>query len=350
MDTFTHALSGALLARAAAPSRPHPDQLSPRARMAAGFAAAAAPDIDFALRLVDTLAYLNWHQGVTHSLVLMPAWAWLLAHLFSAATRRRHSWRAFFAPALLGVAIHISGDLITAYGTMLFAPFSTQRYALPIAFVIDPHLTVITAAGAAAAVLLAQRRYPAVVALIVLAGYVGFQAALQQRAVNVGLAYAAERGINGAEVHALPQPLTPFNRKILVGDREGYHEALVNLWLTRGPGEPGPEAGMLRRIAAGYQPVDAAHWMRHWRFGATPPERALAREAWQQEEFAGFRRFARFPVLDHIERDGGRVCVWFVDLRFTLPALPPSFRYGVCRAGPAEGWRLERLRGAFRID
>ncbi|HET9664036.1 MAG TPA: metal-dependent hydrolase, partial [Burkholderiales bacterium] len=83
MDTLTHALSGALLARATAPGAARPGALTPKARMAAGFAAAAFPDCDFALRLVDTLTYLNWHQGITHSLVLMPAWSWALAHLFS---------------------------------------------------------------------------------------------------------------------------------------------------------------------------------------------------------------------------------------------------------------------------
>src|SRR3970282_2929773 len=125
MDTITHALSGALLAIATAPGkspsaaermdaaqklllrfphsrhpwrsreRPpgrspsaakrmdpgaaHPDALSQRARLMAGAAAAAFPDIDFALRAIDTLTYLNLHQGVTHSLILLPVWALGLA-------------------------------------------------------------------------------------------------------------------------------------------------------------------------------------------------------------------------------------------------------------------------------
>ncbi|MGH8728304.1 MAG: metal-dependent hydrolase, partial [Burkholderiales bacterium] len=54
MDTLTHALSGALLARAtASATQAH---LAPGPRMAAGFFAAAFPDCDFALRLIDTLA------------------------------------------------------------------------------------------------------------------------------------------------------------------------------------------------------------------------------------------------------------------------------------------------------
>lgn len=350
VDTLTHALSGALLARATAPSKPSPHALPPNARMAAGFAAAAFPDCDFALRLIDTLAYLNWHQGPTHSLVLLPVWALMLAHLFSWATRRRYPWQAFLGAASLGIAIHIAGDLFTAYGTMLLAPLSYRRFSLPLTFVIDPYFTAIIAAGLAAAIVLPQRPRPAVIALIVLACYVGFQGALHHRAVKVGEVYAATHGLPGAGVHALPQPLTPFNWKIIVEHDDGYYEALVNLWRTRSPAPPGPESGMLQRIAAGYQPVSAAAWTRHGRFGETPSQQALAREAWSQEVFADYRRFAKFPALERIEPAGDRVCVWFLDLRFTLPSLPPSFRYGLCRTGAADSWRSERVRGSFWID
>lgn len=318
--------------------------------MTVGFAAGAFPDIDFGLRLIDTLTYLNWHQGITHSLALLPLWAWLLARLFSWLSNRRYPWRAFFAPALLGLAIHIAGDLLTAYGTMLAAPFSEQRFSVPLTFVIDPYFSAIIAAGFAAAMILPQQRKPAVVALAVLGCYVGLQGFLHQRATQVGEGYAQSHGLSGASVHALPQPLTPFNWKIIVSHGDVHHEALVNLWRTRSPAPPGPESGMLRRIAAGYQPVSAAAWRRHTRFGELPSQTALAREAWNQETFADYRRFAMFPAFERIETAGERVCVWFFDLRFTLPSLPPSFRYGACRMGATDSWRSERVRGSFWID
>jgi inner membrane protein len=321
-----------------------------RARMAAGFAATAFPDIDFGLRLFDTLTYLNWHQGPTHSFVLLPFWAYALAHLFAWITRGGYSWRAFFVPAALGIAIHIAGDALTAYGTMLFAPLSRGRYAYPLTFVIDPYFSAIVATGVAAALLWPQKKTTAVIALAVLAGYVGLQGALHHRASEVGEAYAKARQLAGASVHALPQPLTPFNWKIIVSHGDRYEEAFVNLWRTRKPRQTGPGDALLRRIAAGYQPVSGADWTRHSRYGETPSQIALAREAWNQEAFGDFRRFARLPALDRIEAEGGRVCVWFVDLRFTLPALSPSFRYGVCRTAAADGWRLERVHGAFWID
>ncbi|MDO8334839.1 MAG: metal-dependent hydrolase [Nitrosomonas sp.] len=151
MDPLTHALSGALLARAAArfPAQPQSERkvLPLRMQVMAGFAAAAFPDVDFALRLIDTLTYLNWHQGPTHSLILLPLWTWLLARLFSWFTSERYPWKLFALPVCLGIAIHIVGDLITSYGLMLFSPLSTERFSLPLVFVIDPWFSLIIIVG-----------------------------------------------------------------------------------------------------------------------------------------------------------------------------------------------------------
>lgn len=87
MDPVTHTLSGALLMRAVTSSHTQYAQRLPlRERIVAGSVAAAFPDSDVVLRLIDTLTYLNWHQGPTHSLVMLPFWAFLLAHLFSRFT------------------------------------------------------------------------------------------------------------------------------------------------------------------------------------------------------------------------------------------------------------------------
>jgi hypothetical protein len=48
---------------------------------------------------------------------------------------------------------------------------------------------------------------PAVIGLVVLAAYVGFQAVLQRRAVAVGDAYIAAQRLETAQGHAIPQPV-----------------------------------------------------------------------------------------------------------------------------------------------
>ena len=108
MDPLTHALSGALLARATAPSVQSSEQALPlRTRVFVGFVAATFPDLDLVLRLIDTLTYLNWHQGPTHSLVMLPVWAFLLSYLFSSLLRKQYSWKAFYWPVCMGIAIHM---------------------------------------------------------------------------------------------------------------------------------------------------------------------------------------------------------------------------------------------------
>ena len=93
------------------------------------------------LRLFDPLTYVALHRGVTHSVILLPAWALLLAWLLSLILRQRYSWRAIYSTAALGIAIHIVGDVFTAYGTMLLAPLSSHRFAIPFTFIIDPYFT-----------------------------------------------------------------------------------------------------------------------------------------------------------------------------------------------------------------
>ena len=56
-----------------------------------------------------------------------------------------------------------------------------------------------------------------------------------------------------------------------------------------------------------------------------------------------------FPVLDAVQEDAGERCAWFYDLRFSVPTLTPSFRYGMCR-GASGDWRIAHRSGAFWID
>lgn len=347
MDPLTHALSGALLARATA--RATPDALPLRRQVAAGFAAALFPDADLVLRLAGTIHYLNWHQGPTHSLLLWPLWGLLLAQLFARLDRGRR-WQAYYPVACLGIAIHIAGDLLTAYGTMLFAPLSSARFALPLAFVIDPRLTAIIGLGLLGARVAPHGRAVAGAALVLLAAYLGFLHLQREQALAIGEAYrAALPGGGAAQLSALPQPLAA-NWLVVVRAADGYHIARVRLRGALPASVAALLPGRLRALDAAFRPPDAAQWRWLAQFGEEPGDAALAREAWRQPAFAPFRRFAALPLLDRVERGAGSECAWFMDLRFVLPALPPSFRFAACREAPDGAWRMVRARGAFWID
>ena len=79
MDTLTHALSGALLARATAPasvpaSAASAEVLPLRRRIAIGALAAAFPDTDVVVSWLSPLAYLYHHRGATHSILMLVIW------------------------------------------------------------------------------------------------------------------------------------------------------------------------------------------------------------------------------------------------------------------------------------
>jgi len=342
MDTLTHALSGALLARATEPTILRPDQLPRRLRMWIGFWAAAFPDSDFIVRFVDPLTYLTLHRGITHSVLLLPVWAIGLSLLFALLVRGKYSWRAFATVVAMGIGIHIAGDVITAFGTMILAPFSNWRASIPTTFIIDLLFTAIIVVGLITSFIWRQTRLPAVAALAVLVGYVGFQAVLHQRAISVGQQYVTRHGLEQTNVQALPQPFSPFNWMIVVPQKESYFLTYVSLSRTSIPEFPPEGASWLRQVYASYNPARDAIWKEVPRFGSGK-NAVLAGEAWDSEALASYRHFTLFPAVYGVDRYLGRQCVWFHDLRFAMVGRTLPFRYGACRNKQDPTWRIHRL-------
>ncbi len=330
MDTLTHALSGALLARATAPEQTDEHALPLGRRVFLGFVAAALPDLDFVMGQFGTVTYLLHHRGVTHSLILLPLWALALSSICWLLYRRDRSWRAYFGVFALGIGIHIAGDWITSFGTMVFSPFSDVRVGIGTTFIIDLWFTAIIVAGLAAALIWRASRVPALAGLAALCGYVAYQGVLQQRAVEWGEAYAKASGLTHAEVTAQPRPVSPYNWMVVVRDGETLRYALINL-VRREPRRLAPDAGLIARLDAPYLPLAQARWVRTAQFGSDS-ERAIAREAWTQRRFGFFRWFAVYPVLYRVDLGNPSTCAWFEDLRFLTPGRGRTpFRFGMCR-------------------
>lgn len=342
MDTLTHALSGALAARATAPRTA---RIPVAARVAAGFFAAAFPDIDWALVYVSPAAYVTGHRGLTHSVLLLPLWAALLAWACAKLDRGGARWRDYFGVCAIAIGIHILGDLITSFGTIVLAPLSDARVAWSTTFIIDLWFTGIIVAGLAAAWLWRRSRVPAVAALALLGGYVGLQAVLHARAVDAGREHAARMGLGAAQVSALPRPVSPFNWMVVVVAGDRYHYANVNLIRAAPLPAPGPDAGFIARLDAAYEPVATARWATVPKLGDSPADRPLAAAVLGTPELAFFRWFAEYPALYRIEAGNPARCVWFEDLRFNIPGRDANpFRFGACNEAGAPGWVAYRLR------
>ncbi len=150
MDTFTHGITGALIGKAffAGDNNTAPDRAAAgRVVTYAATLGAIFPDIDFFFGPIarNDLAVIEWHRGVTHSLVCLPVFAVLLASLTRWYTRRR-GWHAPSWATLAGIyaavlASHILLDLITSFGTMIWSPLNHARATWDLVFILDFTLT-----------------------------------------------------------------------------------------------------------------------------------------------------------------------------------------------------------------
>ena len=345
MDTLTHALSGALLARATAPAAPRPEDPPLWQRVSLCTLAAALPDSDVVISVFSSFAYLLHHRGVTHSFLVMPLWALLLGGLAALCFRRRGAWRTYAGVAALGIVAHILGDLITSYGTLVFAPISNERFAWGTTFIIDLWFSGIILAGLAASLYWRASRRPALIACLALVSYVGLQAVWRSQAIEFGEKYAREKGIAGALVSVQPGTVSPLNWMVMVEKNGDYRYAFVNLKRQEIATDPGPEGGFFARLDAPFNPLSAPIWIKASLLGSLPEEASLAREAWMSREMEFFRWFAQYPSLLRVEPGNPHECVWFQDLRFVRPGTSFNpFRFGLCRE-PGGDWQRYRLSG-----
>ena len=150
MDTITHGIAGALIAKAAFRGQ---DMLGPkpvtRQRVItwALMFGAIFPDSDVFREFFshNDLLILTWHRSITHSLICMPIFAVALAAL----TRWLVRWLKWDSPSFallafvyaVGIISHILLDLVTSFGTMIWSPFNWSRPAWDLIFIVDFALT-----------------------------------------------------------------------------------------------------------------------------------------------------------------------------------------------------------------
>jgi membrane-bound metal-dependent hydrolase YbcI (DUF457 family) len=152
MDTITHGIAGALIGKAVF----HGEDLFASHPMNRGriiswslMLGAIFPDSDVLRDFFssDRLLIITWHRSITHSLVMLPLWALLLAGI-TRAFAKSQKWEAPSFAALsgiytAGILSHILLDLVTTFGTMIWSPLGWSRPAWDLIFIIDFTLTAI---------------------------------------------------------------------------------------------------------------------------------------------------------------------------------------------------------------
>ena len=326
MDPITHAISGAALARAI------PRHHLPPLQVIFLMLLTMAPDADIILRLFSETIYLQHHRGLTHSLLLIPLWGWLI---FSLSSQRIKSNPIM--PWLIGSALllHILLDLITTFGTMITAPLSDWRASLDLLFIIDPFFTATLLVPLLLGLVWRQhKRKMGVLSLALMCAYLGFVYLNQQRAVEL----ARKAHPDAVAYNALPMAFSPYHWQLIAIYPDRYARAVINL----NPGFSGTRALFDDAFANGLISTTM-----------NGPGNILWQELPAMRSFAGVERlpgaafylwFARYPVL--LEQSAQHID--FGDLAFGsgAPGVRPAFQLHIDLQGEHPRawliWRGER--------
>ena len=343
MDPLTHLATGVICSQLLpAPSRWW--------AAAAGAIFAVLPDVDYFFIYWDRLAFIRYHRGFTHSLVALPLFA-LAGALLGRVLGGPRWFMPLFGLGLVVLGSHLLLDLATSYGTQILSPFSRRRFSLDWIFIIDPYFTALLVAGAIGALVFplwgprlgAWFLAAAGVYLLVCAFY-------HQQALDLARRVVKDREPGVQTVAALPQPFSCRRWQLIAAGPAAIRQAFVQLpyeaALGLKAGGSDATAAPDPRHPADPAPVipypDPGHltirtWTpAHAATAALPPEAAVI--------LAGFLEFARFPLLDRVQSQGGEQLLEWLDLRFAIPgqAMPFVLQLRLDAQGRLQYWLIGR--------
>ena len=108
------------------------------------FLSAMSPDLDIFFRSdEDPLIFLEYHRQFTHSLIFIPIGGLVCSIFFYFVLARRYeiNFKTVYIVSTLAYATHGLVDATTSYGTQLYWPFSNERVAFNLIYVIDQQFT-----------------------------------------------------------------------------------------------------------------------------------------------------------------------------------------------------------------
>ena len=394
MDTITHGIAGALIGKAAFQG----EDLFAIRPMTRGrivtwslMLGAIFPDSDVVRDIFsrDKLLMITWHRSITHSLLMLPLWALLLAWITGAVAK----WRKWEAPSFaaltgiyaVGILSHILLDLVTSFGTMIWSPLEWSRPAWDLIFIVDFTLTgilllpqllawayeqpektkkralglwvvfmpvpflIARIAEAAGAPISSAALFSTmfVLTLIILLP------ALQKWGVKVGAANWNRAGLAAALVYV---GLTFFAHRVALARIQKFaqldqlHAESIgalplppSLW--RWDGLVRTERGVyeLRMDLSNEGVRDGDLLAQEHRYFPDAPPNSFTEAALRLPEVQKVLWFARFPVT-RFHKEGGEAVVEIIDLRFamTRPGRTPAFTYRVRFAADgnllSQGW------------
>lgn len=227
MDPITHITAGALVGQSLRKTT------QGRGVLWFAMAAAWAPDVDNAAGFLSPEFYLLYHRGITHSLVGGIGVALLLAAMYRLFDRKSSFW-VNTAIAYGCVLFHIYLDVITSYGTMIFSPFTDERYSLHSVFIIDPFLTVIALIFLIASFMSKKRRATiAVVGVLWMVLYPMANYSMAKTLEQSIIAHSNGKQTPYTKIEVTADILTPLYWKVVTESNGEYTISYTTLWRSK---------------------------------------------------------------------------------------------------------------------
>jgi inner membrane protein len=311
-------------------------------RLAAGAVGALVPYLEVLFWLGGAGLYYQAEHALLWSVLLLPLLAFVTAEILGNISKR--GWGRFYWIVLASMAATLLLGLLTTDGIQPLALLVNVRVGLGLVYDFDGVILGICllTLGMGYAFRFWQRDI-ARLGLGCLAVYFMALGGLHYIAWSFGEDYADDQNLQGdVNTDALPQPLSPFNWRVVViedpqkgGSR--LHDTLINL--------KGNQRMMLRnnasraeRVQALYRPRDEAEWRIYPRFGGAETTAAqqrritLAWDAWAHGPFGGLAKYAVFddevpPPLSGINATS---CLRFRDLRLDGARDADKGTYVIC--------------------
>jgi inner membrane protein len=243
MDTITQGLLGAVTA-----------QLGFRQRIGrdAGWLAAGAaivPDLDILIYPLINLsgseegefARMVYHRGLSHSLLMVPVLALMVTFIwwwFRRGLKNQVRFRLLYGCIFVALLSHPLLDWCTSYGTQLFAPLSSRRFALDALPIIDIIYTPLLILTLTLCYVLRRAKIGTGKAALKM-GWIGFMLSvayimggyvMHQRAISALRNWTRQHEQTGtAQFQAYPQIGTIFLWRVTRQDEKSWTAARINL-------------------------------------------------------------------------------------------------------------------------
>lgn len=151
------------------------------------------PDIDFLVMWISRYYYLRYHRGITHSLLGILVFSFLIALIFYLFTG--HSdFRILYLVSLAGMGMHVGFDLLNSYGTQILLPFSSQKFSLDLDIIFDLWFIAPLIFGSLAVYVFPRsQRITALLILALILVSVAFRYVQRRRAIGLIRAVQAEK-------------------------------------------------------------------------------------------------------------------------------------------------------------